>query len=91
MNKSAGIGLLVFGIVLVVVGAILTYAVSANTSGFDVHKTGIIILAVGIGVFVVSLLILALGGRRRTTVRQEVRDTPGGQETFQERDDSGTP
>jgi hypothetical protein len=82
---------MVFGIVLVVVGAILTFAVKAKTSGFDVHKAGIIVLAVGIGVFVVSLLILALGGRRRTTIRQDVRETPTGQERFEQRDDSGSP
>ena len=42
-------------------GAIMRFAVSAKTSGFDIHKTGVILLLVGIGVFVVSLLILALG------------------------------
>jgi uncharacterized membrane protein YidH (DUF202 family) len=91
MNRTSGIGLLVFGVVLVVVGAIVTFAVKAKASGFDVHKAGVILLLVGIGVSVVSLLILALGGRRRTTIRQDVRETPAGQERFEQRDDSGTP
>jgi hypothetical protein len=67
MNRSSGIGLMVLGVVLLVVGAIMRFAVSAKTSGFDIHKTGVILLMVGIGVFVVSLLILAVGGRSRST------------------------
>src|SRR5674476_710227 len=76
MNRNSGIGLLVFGIVLVVVGAIMRYAVSAHASGFSVHKAGVILLLVGIGIVVVSLLIVALGGRSRSTTRTDVRATP---------------
>src|SRR5660398_172805 len=67
MNRNSGIGLLVFGIVLVVVGAIMRYAVSAHASGFSIHKAGVILLLVGIGIVVVSLLVVALGGRSRST------------------------
>jgi Domain of unknown function (DUF6458) len=90
MNRSTGIGLMVFGVVLVVVGAIMRFAVSAKTSGFDIHKTGLILLLVGIGVFVVSLLILALGNRSRSTTRTDVRETPSGQERTEQRDDYST-
>jgi uncharacterized membrane protein YidH (DUF202 family) len=90
MNRSSGIGLMVLGVVLVVVGAIMRYAVSAKTSGFDIHKTGVILLLVGIGVFVVSLLILALGNRSRSTTRTDVRETPSGQERTEQRDDYST-
>jgi uncharacterized membrane protein YidH (DUF202 family) len=90
MNRSSGIGLMSFGIVLVVVGAIMRFAVSAKTSGFDVHKTGVILLLVGIGVFVVSLIILALGGRSRSTTRTDVRETPSGQERTEQKDDWST-
>jgi hypothetical protein len=81
---------MVLGIVLVVIGAIMRYAVSAKTSGFDIHKTGIILLLVGIGVFVVSLVILALGGRTRSTTRTDVRETPSGQERTEQKDDWST-
>ncbi len=90
MNRGAGTGLMALGIVLVVVGAIMKFAVSAKTSGFDIHKTGIILLLVGIGVFVVSVLLLALGGRSRTTTQTEIRQTPAGQQRTDQRDDWNT-
>jgi uncharacterized membrane protein YgdD (TMEM256/DUF423 family) len=76
-----------FGIVLVVVGAIMRYAVSAKTSGFNIHKAGIILLLVGIAVFVVSLVVLAMGDRSRITTRTDVRETPSGQERTEQQDD----
>ncbi len=78
------------GIVLVVVGAIMKFAVSATTSGFNIHKAGLILLLVGIGVFVVSLLIIILGGRSRTTTRTDIRETPSGQQQTEQRDDWST-
>jgi hypothetical protein len=90
MNRGAGTGLMVFGIVLVVVGAIMRFAVSAHASGFNIHKAGVILLLVGIGVFVVSLLVLALGGRSRSTTRTDVQATPSGQERTEERNDWST-
>jgi hypothetical protein len=91
MNRGSGIGLMSLGIVLVIVGAIMRFAVSAKTSGFDIHKAGIILLLVGIGVFVVSLVILVVGGRSRSTTRTDVRETPSGQERTEQRDDWSTP
>ena len=79
-----------FGIVLVVVGAIMRFAVSAKTSGFDIRKTGVILLLVGVGVFVISLIVLALGNRSRSTTRTDVRETPSGQERTEQRDDYST-
>jgi hypothetical protein len=38
------------------------------------------VLLVGIGVFVVSMLVLVLGGRSRTTVQTDVHETPAGRE-----------
>jgi Domain of unknown function (DUF6458) len=78
------------GIVLVVVGAIMRFAVSAKTSGFDIHQAGVILLLVGIGVFVVSLFIIVLGGRSRSTVRTDVRETPSGQQQTEQKDDWST-
>jgi len=77
--------------VLVVVGAIMRYAVSAHASGFSVHKAGVILLLVGIGIVVVSLLIVALGGRSRSTTRTDVQATPSGQERTEQQDDWRTP
>ncbi len=87
MNRGAGMGLMGLGIVLVVVGAIMRYAVTAKTSGFDIHQAGVILLLVGIGVFILSLLIFALGGKSRSTTRTDVRETPSGQERTEQRDD----
>jgi hypothetical protein len=83
-------GIMALGIVLVVVGAIMRYAVSAKTSGFDIHQAGVILLLVGIAVFIVSLLVLVLGGRSRSTRRTDVRETPSGQERTEQRDDWST-
>jgi len=91
MNRGSGVGLRVFGIVLVTVGAILRFAVSAHASGFSIHTAGIILLLVGIGIVVLSLLILALGGKSRSTTRTDVRQTPSGQERTEQRDDWGKP
>jgi hypothetical protein len=90
MNRTSGIGLMTLGIVLVVVGAIMRFAVSATTSGFDIHKAGVILLLVGIGVFIVSLVVLALGGRSRSTTRTDIRETPSGQEQTEQREDWST-
>ncbi|HEV8572874.1 MAG TPA: hypothetical protein VGR49_07500 [Actinomycetota bacterium] len=91
MNRGTGIGVMVFGFVLVIVGAIMRYAVTVKTRGFNIHDAGVILLLAGIGIFVVSVLILVLGGRSRSTMRQEVRETPEGQERTEERTDWDTP
>jgi Na+-transporting methylmalonyl-CoA/oxaloacetate decarboxylase gamma subunit len=85
MNRSSGIGLTVFGIVLVVVGAIMRFAVSAHAAGFNIQTAGVILLLVGIGMVVLSLIILALGGRSRSTTRTDVRETPSGQQRTEQR------
>jgi hypothetical protein len=77
MNRGAGIGLLALGIVLGVVGAIMRYAVSATTHGFDFHQAGFILLVVGIGVVVLSVLMLVLGGRSRSVARTDIRRGQG--------------
>jgi hypothetical protein len=82
---------MVFGIVLVIVGAIMRYAVTVKTRGFNIHDAGIILLLAGIGIFIVSLFILFVGGRSRSTLRQSVRETPEGQQRTEERTDWDTP
>ena len=89
MNRTSGMGLLVFGIVLGTAGAIMRYAVKATTTGFDIHQAGVIILVVGVGAAVVGLILLAVGGRSRTTITDSVQQTPAGQVRTQERSDTG--
>jgi hypothetical protein len=44
------------GMILTAVGAILAWAVTANTSGFNVHTVGYILLVVGIVGMLISLV-----------------------------------
>jgi membrane-bound ClpP family serine protease len=87
MNRGAGMGVMALGIVLVVVGAIMKFAVSARTHGFDINKAGLILLLAGIAVFIVSLFVFFMGGRTRSTTRTDVRETASGQERTEKRDD----
>lgn len=89
MNRTSGIGLTGFGVVLVVIGAILRFAVTVHTSGFNIHKIGDILLLVGIVLVIISVAIIALGSRTRTTTRTDVHATPDGQQRVEQRDDWG--
>ena len=59
-------------LILIAVGAVLTWAVHVTTSGFNVHTVGVILLVVGIVGFVLSLIFWSSWagpgylGRRRT-------------------------
>ncbi len=62
------------GIFLIAVGAILTFAVNATTSGVDINTVGWILMGVGLAAVLLSLLFWATwagpgywSGRRRTT------------------------
>lgn len=76
-------------VVLVVIGAIMRFAVTVTTSGFNIHKVGDILLVVGILLAIVSLVLLIMGSRRRVTTRTDVRGTPVGEQRVQEREDWG--
>ena len=80
MNRAAGTGLMVFGLILVVVGAILEFAVSVDTTGFSINTIGLIMLIVGIVGFLSGLGIVIASSGRRTYVREDVRQTPSGRE-----------
>ena len=64
-----GIGV---SLILVAIGAILTWAVSAEVSGVDIQVIGVILMIVGIAGFLLSMLVWsswggpAAVGRRRT-------------------------
>jgi hypothetical protein len=61
-----GLGTSIF---LIAVGAILRFAVSVSTHGFNLHTVGLILMIVGIAGLVISLFwIMAWSDRRRDVV-----------------------
>jgi hypothetical protein len=68
------------GIFLMVLGAILAFAVEATTPGINVHTLGIILLLTGLIAVLYSLLFwsnLSPWGRRRTVAsRRTVEERP---------------
>jgi beta-lactamase regulating signal transducer with metallopeptidase domain len=75
------------GIALIVVGAILEFAVTVTTKGFNLHTIGMILLIVGIAAFIVGLLLAVAGRTRHSVQREDIRNTPTGQErVVEERD-----
>jgi hypothetical protein len=83
-------GLLVFGLVLGIVGAIMRFAVKVHTTGFNIHMAGVILLVVGIAAAVVGLVLLFVGSSSRSTMKESVQQTPTGQVRTEERFDSGS-
>jgi Domain of unknown function (DUF6458) len=76
-----GLGVSIF---LVAVGAILTWAVTAEVSGVDIQVVGVILMIVGVLGFLLSLLFWSswggpgyVTGRRRTTYVEEEPGPPG--------------
>ena len=69
-----GIGV---SLILIAIGAILTWAVNAEVSGLEIQTIGVILLVVGIIGFLLSLLFWSSWGgpgyfgRRRATYVQE--------------------
>lgn len=59
-----GIGV---GLILVAVGAVLTFAVNAAVSGVNIHTIGIILMAVGLVGVVIELVVFAPRRRSVTT------------------------
>jgi Domain of unknown function (DUF6458) len=61
-------------LILIAVGAILTWAVTAEVSGIDVQVVGVILLIVGIAGVLLSLMFWSSWGgmhRRGTVVRDD--------------------
>lgn len=67
-------------LVLVAIGAVLRYAVTATVSGIDLQTVGLVLMIVGIVGLALSLLWIGLWAPRRTgpaagpTEREVVRD-----------------
>jgi hypothetical protein len=91
MNRGTGSGLLGFGIVLIVAGAIMRFAVEADPDGFDVFTAGGILLVVGAIAALVGLALLVLSGKRSITEREEISSTPHGQQRIVEQEGWSNP
>ena len=62
------------GIVLFAVGAIMRYAVTVETEGFNLHTIGVILMVAGVAVTILSMLFLRGGVRRGRTDGAVVRE-----------------
>jgi predicted membrane channel-forming protein YqfA (hemolysin III family) len=81
-SNIVGLGL---GIILIAVGAIMAWAVTVETTGFDINTAGYILLVVGVIASLISLVFWSSwagpgyftrrevgdGARRRTTVVED--------------------
>jgi predicted tellurium resistance membrane protein TerC len=74
-----------------VVGAIMVFAITVHTHGFNINTAGWILLIVGVVVFVIGIAIFVTGSRRSSTTVENVQSTPSGQERVEERRDWGSP
>lgn len=90
MEKASGPTFIGLGMVLVIVGAILRYAVTVHTSGLNIHTAGVIAMVAGIVAIVIGLALLLWPSRRRSVVSDRYQVTPDGQEHIQERDEFGS-
>jgi hypothetical protein len=52
-------------LLLITVGAILKYAVTANVEGIDIHTAGLVLMIVGIAGLAISLFLLVRAGSER--------------------------
>jgi Domain of unknown function (DUF6458) len=51
-------------LLLIAIGAILRFAVTVSTSGFNIHTVGVILMIVGAVGFILSLLYMTMWDRR---------------------------
>jgi len=64
-------------LILIAVGAILTWAVTASVSGVDINVVGVILMIVGAAGLILSLLFWSSwGGFHTTRTETVVRDDP---------------
>lgn len=58
-------------ILLIAVGAIMRFAVNVQSSGFNIHTAGTILMVIGVLGLVLSLLWVTVWSNRRGTVVRE--------------------
>jgi beta-lactamase regulating signal transducer with metallopeptidase domain len=80
----------VFGVVLGVVGAVMAFAITVHTRGFNINTAGWILLVVGVVVLLIGIAIFVTGSRRSSTTVENVQSTPTGRERVEERRDWGS-
>ena len=83
MGRGTGTGLTALGIVLLIVGAILKFAVQVDTKGFDIQQAGLILLVAGaVALLLISLLpIYAYHSKVMKLSQQKLADTERLQQT----------
>jgi hypothetical protein len=59
-------------LLLIAVGAILRFAVTVTTSGFNIHTVGVILMIVGVVGLILSLLYMTMWNRRDRVVTDRV-------------------
>jgi membrane-bound ClpP family serine protease len=89
MSRGTGTGFLGLGIVLLIVGALMRYAVTATTEGFNINTAGVILLWAGVVAFVLGVTFMIAGSQRRSTTQSSVQQTASGEVRTEERIDSG--
>jgi len=77
------------GVALVVIGAILYFAVHVSVAGIDIPTVGLILMAAGAIVFVIGLILLF--GRRRSVSVSRSNVDPATGERIERRDVDGGP
>ena len=58
---------------LIAIGAVLRFAVTVSTHGFNVHTIGTILIVVGVIGLVISVLTMAMASRRGAVETRYVR------------------
>ena len=84
MGRTTGAGLITFGFVLGVVGAIMRFAVHVRTTGFNIHTAGVILLVVGIIAVLAGAILVGFGGRNRSVTEEFHQSTPSGDHRLEE-------
>ena len=69
-----GIGV---SLILIAVGAVLTWAVTATTNGIDINTVGVILMVVGLAGLVLSLIFWSSWGGPRFARRDAYVETAG--------------
>ena len=64
-------------LVLIAIGAILKFAVTATVAGIDIGTVGVVLMVVGVIAFIISIIWLANQRRRTSPAVVEQRRTAG--------------